>query len=80
MEENKKLLTRIAYCAAAALVIYYAGNSVSEQYHFRMLEKYRPWMEENKIQAIAVISAVLFGVSLALFSIPQEEKPLEPDF
>jgi hypothetical protein len=80
MEDNQELLKRIAYCVAAALVVYYAGNSVSEQYHFQLLEKYQPWMEENKIQAIAFLSAVFFGVSLALFPIPQEDKLSEPDF
>lgn len=80
MENNQELLKRIAYCVAAALVVYYAGDSISEQFHFQLLDKYHPWVKENKIQSIAVISAVFFGISLALFPIPQENKLNEPDF
>ena len=72
MEENKELLTRIAYCVVAALVIYYAGDKVSGLHRLELLDKYKPWIEENKIQAIAVVTAVLFGLSLAFFPIPPE--------
>lgn len=83
MEENKELLSRIAACVVAALILYYAGDKLSQQLHLSLWEKYRPWLEENKIQAVATVAAVLFGLSLAVFPVPPEEKEQEeeePDF
>ncbi len=82
MEDNKELLTRIAVCAMAAYMIYYSGNRLSEQFHIEALEKYRPWLDENKIQAIAVMTAVIFGASLSLFPLPVQEnkEQEEPEF
>ena len=40
------------------------------------LEPYRPWLEEHKVQAIAITAAILFGLSLLLF--PPEEGGAEP--
>jgi hypothetical protein len=77
MEEKKELLTRIACCVVAALVVYYIGDEMSEHVHIELLEKYKPWLEENKIQAIAIVTAVLFGLSLAAFPLPPEEKEEE---
>ena len=31
------------------------------------LEKYQPWLEEHKLQAIAVITALLFALSLLVY-------------
>lgn len=36
----------------------------------------RPWLEEHKVQAIAITAAILFGLSLLLF--PPEEGGAEP--
>jgi len=80
MEENKELLTRIAICVVAALMIYYVGDKISSQFQFGLWEKYRPWLEENKIQAVAVVAAILFGVSMAAFPLPSEQKEEEPDY
>ncbi|NLF34820.1 MAG: hypothetical protein GX585_02520 [Clostridiales bacterium] len=78
--ENKELITRLAYCIVAALVVYYAGDKALEHFQPAGLEKYRPWLTQNKIQAVAVITAVLLGVSLAVWPLEEKkESGLGPD-
>ncbi|MPM55802.1 hypothetical protein SDC9_102599 [bioreactor metagenome] len=71
--DKKELLTRIAVCVVAALVLYYILDEASEKVHLDILVKYRPWLKENKVQAIAVIAAVLFGLSLAMWPMEEEK-------
>ncbi len=80
MEENKELLTRIAICVVAAFIVYYAGDRISDQFHFSFLDKSKPWLAENKIQVVAVVAAILFGISMAAFPLPSEQTAEEPDF
>jgi len=80
MEDNKELITRIAVCVVAALILYYAGDKILGQFHLELWEKNKPWLEANKIQAIAIVTAVLFGASLAVFPLPPEEKDEELDY
>jgi len=70
--DKKELLTRISVCVVAALVLYYILDEASEKVHLDILMRYRAWLKDNKVQAIAVIAAVLFGLSLALW--PMEEE------
>lgn len=81
MEDNKELITRIAVCVVIALIVYYAGDKIFGKMHMELWDKYKPWLEENKLQAIAILTAVLFGVSLAAFPLSKEEKEEEePDY
>ena len=80
MDENKELLTRIAICVVAALILYYAGDKISGQFHIPLWEKYKPWLTENKIQVVAVAAAIMFGISMAAFPLPAEQKEEEPVF
>ncbi len=80
MEDNKELLTRIAVCVVAALILYYAGEKNFRSVPFELLEKYKPWLEENKIQAVAIVAAVIFGISMAAFPLPAEQKEEELDY
>lgn len=82
MEENKELITRVAVCVVAALIVYYGVDKLGDSLHMELLDKYRPWLTENKVQAVAAIAAVFFGISTAAFPLPlkQEEIPVEPNY
>ena len=77
MEEHTRKstdsMTRLALCAVVAAAAVYAGEKLCEGKHWPLWEKYGPWILENKVQAIAVLAAVLYGVSLAVW--PEEKKP-----
>lgn len=77
MEEHTRKstdsMTRLALCAVVAAAAVYAGEKLCEGKHWLLWEKYGPWILENKVQAIAVLAAVLYGVSLAVW--PEEKKP-----
>ena len=77
MEEHTRKstdsMTRRALCAVVAAAAVYAGEKLCEGKHWPLWEKYGPWILENKVQAIAVLAAVLYGVSLAVW--PEEKKP-----
>lgn len=66
-------MTRLAICAVVAAAAVYAGEKLCEGKHWPLWEKYGPWILENKVQAIAVLAAALYGVSLALW--PEEKRP-----
>lgn len=77
MEEHTRKstdsMTRLALCAVVATAAVYAGEKLCEGKHWPLWEKYGPWILENKVQAIAALAAVLYGVSLAVW--PEEKKP-----
>ena len=66
-KEKQETVTRLAICVVVALMIYFGGERLCASMKLPLWEKYRPWLEQNKIQAIAIVAAVLFGVSLAVF-------------
>lgn len=70
-------MTRLAVCAVVAVAAVYAAEKLCEGKHFSLWEKYGPWILENKVQAIAVVAAVLYGASLALW--PEEKHPEEAE-
>lgn len=74
MQERKQgpsdAMTRLAICAVAAAGVIYAGEKLCEGKHWPLWDKYGPWILENKIQSIAILAAVLYGASLALW--PEE--------
>lgn len=73
-KESKDAMTRLALCAVIAVGVVYAGEKLCEGKNWPLWEKYGPWILENKVQAIAILAAVLYGVSLAVWP---EEKPLQ---
>ena len=60
-------LTRLAVCVVIAVAAVYAAEKLCQGRRFPLWDKYGPWVQENKVQAIAVIAAVLYGASLALW-------------
>lgn len=60
-------LSRLAVCAVIAAAAVYAVEALCEGKNWPVWEKYGPWLKENKLQAIAVAAAVLYGVSMALW-------------
>ena len=67
-------MTRLAICAVLAIGEVYAAQQLCEGKHWPLWEKYGPWITENKVQAIAVLAAVLYGLSLALW--PEKDQAL----
>ena len=78
--EKQSTVTRLAVCVALALAIYFGGERLWTSLKLPFWEKYRPWLEENKIQAIAVVAGVLFAVSLAVFPLKKGEDTPPPPF
>lgn len=66
-------MTRLALCAVIAVAAVYAVEKLCEGKHWPLWDKYGPWILENRVQAIAILAAVLYGASLALW--PMEKKP-----
>lgn len=74
-ENKQEMITRLACCAVAALILYYALEKYGDKLHIELLDQYMPWLRENKVQAIAIAAAVLFGASLAVFPLEKEALP-----
>ena len=70
--DKSQTAVRLALCGAAAAGLYAAARRLPQ------LEPYRPWLEEHKMEAIALAAAALFLLSLAVLP-PEEERPPEPD-
>lgn len=70
--DSKKAAARLALCGGLAAVLWSAAVKLPA------LEAYRPWLEEHKLEAGAAAAAVLFGVSLLLLPLPEEDDE-EPD-
>ncbi len=66
-------------CAAAALAVYYGLQKLLEKGALPVLEPYRPWLEKNKLQAIALIAALLFALTLLLPPGEKGKAPSSPD-
>lgn len=59
-------LTRLVVCAVIAVAAVYAGEKLCEGKSYPLWEKYGSTLTENKVQTVAVLTAVLYGLSLAL--------------
>ncbi|SBV96488.1 conserved hypothetical protein [uncultured Eubacteriales bacterium] len=75
MDDKQGTVTRIAICAVAAFLLYTALEKLGDDEKLPMIGQYMPWIKENKVQAIAIAGAVLYGVSLAVWPL-EEKKPL----
>ena len=58
---------RLACCAVIALIICYGAEKLGEGLKLPLWEEHGHLLKENKVQAIAILAALLFGASLALF-------------
>lgn len=72
-------MTRLALCAVIGAGVIYAAGKLCEGKNIPLWEKYGPWIRENQIQAIAIVAAVLYGASLALWPEGRAESPPETD-
>ncbi len=66
-------MARLALCAVVAVAAVYAGEKLCEGKSWPLWEKYGPWILENRVEAIAILAAVLYGISLALW--PEGKTP-----
>lgn len=74
--DKQNTLARLALCVLLAAGLYAALDKFGG--NLPQLAPHRPWLEEHKVQAIAIAAAVLFGVSLVLFPLDGEELPAPP--
>ena len=58
---------RLAVCAVVATAAVYAGEKLCQGQNWPLWEKYGPWVTANKLQAIAILAAALYAVSLAVW-------------
>lgn len=70
-------MTRLAVCAVAAIGVVALAEKLLEGADIPLWKKYGPWIRENKTQAIAILAALLYGASLALW--PEEKKDSSPE-
>ncbi len=77
--EKGDLMTRLAVCAVIGIGIVYAAEQFCAGKHIPLWEKYGPWVTENKVQAVAIVAAVLYGVSLALWPEEGQTPPAAKD-
>ena len=69
LSDKTQALVRLALCGGGAAA------------KLPALEEHHPWLEEHKLQVIALSAAALYGLSLVLFPRPEEEsEPEQPDF
>lgn len=66
--DQKKTVTRLLLCAGAAAALLGAADRVT------VLEPYRPWLEEHKLEAGAALAGVLFGLSLLVLPLGPEDQ------
>lgn len=74
--DKQQTVTRLALCVVIAVVLYVAADKLGDR--IELLERCKPWLERNKIQAIAILAAVLFGLSLVLLPLPRSEDAVPP--
>lgn len=60
-------MARLAICVVVALAVLYAAEKLFEGKDIPLWDKYSPWLRENKTQAVAILAALLYGASLALW-------------
>ena len=68
-------LTRLGVCVVVSVALLYGAEALLDGKSIPLWEKYGPWLKDNKVQAIAILAAVLYGASLAIW--PEEKGPIE---
>ena len=66
-KKGEDLMARLAVCVVVALAVLYAAEKLLEGKDVPLWNKYGPWLKENKTQAVAILAALLYGASLALW-------------
>lgn len=81
-EQNKpdRTMARLAVCAVIAAAVVYAAEGFCQGKNWPLWEKYGPWILENKIQATAILAAVLYVLSLALWPEDPSQRKAEEGF
>jgi len=76
-KQNKpdRTMTRLAICAVISAAVVYAAEGFCQGKNWPLWEKYGPWILDNKLQTIAILAAVLYTVSLAVW--PEGESTIE---
>ena len=76
-KQNKpdRTMTRLAICAVISAAVVYAAEGFCQANNWPLWEKYGPWILDNKLQTIAILAAVLYTVSLAVW--PEGESTIE---
>ena len=70
--DKQALVIRLGLCVVVALALYQAGEKLCTVLGLPYWEQYRPWLEKNKVQALAVVTAVLFGLSLVVVPLERQ--------
>ncbi len=65
--DKMQTLLRLALCGGGAALLYAGAVRLPA------LEDRRPWLEEHKLQVIALGAAALFGLSLLILPRPVDE-------
>lgn len=68
-------LTRLIFCAAAAILLCRAADRLDHCEALSFLEPYRPLLKENRLAVIGALTLLFYGVSLAL--LPREDTAKE---
>ena len=68
-------LTRLGVCVVVSVALLYGAEALLDGKSIPLWEKYGPWLKDNKVQAIAILAAVLYGASLAIW--PEEKGPIQ---
>lgn len=72
--EKGETLTRLVICLVLSSLLYLGGEWLCSAHKIPLWEEYHPWLEDNKVQAIAVLTAVLFGLSLLVLPLADGEE------
>lgn len=72
-QDKQQTITRLAICVVIAVMLYATLDKLGGG--IPKLAPYKPWLEQNKVQAIAIAAAVLFGASLAAFPLEEPAAP-----
>jgi len=80
-EPGGELASQLAVCVAAAVALVYAAEKICEGKKWPVWERWGPWIKANRIQAIAILAAVLYGAWTALGGDknPKPEQPPEEE-
>lgn len=73
-------ILRLGVCLTLSLALYYGGEKLCTAQEIPLWERHRPWLEENRVQAIATLTALLFGISLVALPSKKEEDCPPEDF
>ena len=79
MEEKQSrqpVLSRLAVSVIMAAGLYAAWSRWGER--LPLPDWCAAWLRENKVQAVALLAAAIFGLSLAVLPPPRGERPAPP--